>query len=142
MCISLNHKLVNDSKTSKLPHFSSGIIKKNIQTGGGEKKKLKVTRKYNLDYLKFGFIQEPGSDLYPRPLGIVCSEILSNDAMKPSKLERHLQSKHKDLVSKPIEYFERIRGDMQKQEVAMKKMITNDVVSYCTTSLTITHRIF
>jgi hypothetical protein len=34
--------------------------------------------------------------------------------MKPSKLERHLQLKHKDLVSKPIEYFERMRGDIQK----------------------------
>jgi len=41
--------------------------------------------------------------------------------MKTSKLERHLQSKHKGLISKPIEYFEKMYGDMQKQEVAIKK---------------------
>jgi len=56
VCTSLNHELSYDSKTSELPQSSSGIIRKNIQTGGGEKKKLNVTRKYNLDYLKFGFI--------------------------------------------------------------------------------------
>lgn len=37
---------------------------------------------------------------------VLCSEILSNDAMKGSKLEKHLQSKHKDLANKPIVYFE------------------------------------
>ncbi|VVC46361.1 Hypothetical protein CINCED_3A003181 [Cinara cedri] len=47
---------------------------------------LKILRKYYSNYLKFAFIQEPDSDLHPRPLCVVCSDILSNDAMKPSKL--------------------------------------------------------
>lgn len=46
--------------------------------------------------------------------------------MKSSKLERHLQSKHNGLVSKPIKYFERMRGDIKKQEIAIKKKITTD----------------
>lgn len=108
------------------PQSSSGVIRKNIQTDGGEKKKIKIVRKYNSDYLKFGFIQEPNSDLHPLPLCVVCSDILSNDAMKPSKLERHFQSKHKNLANKPIEYFERIRNDMRKQVITMKKMTIED----------------
>jgi len=35
----LGHKLSYDSKTSELPQSSTGIITKNIQTGGGEKKR-------------------------------------------------------------------------------------------------------
>jgi len=90
---SFDRNLSSDSKSSETLQSSSDIIKKNIETGGGKKKKLKKLRKYNSDYLRFGFIQEPGSDLHPRPLCVVCSEILSNDAMKPSKLDRHLQSR-------------------------------------------------
>jgi len=47
-------------------------------------------------------------------------------ATKPSKLERQLQSKHKDLAKKPLEYFERMRGDMEKQVIAMTKMTIED----------------
>ncbi|KAK1343760.1 hypothetical protein QTO34_014313 [Cnephaeus nilssonii] len=90
-------QLINESES---PQPTSGTIRKNIRTGGGEKKKLKVLRKYDSNYLKFGFVQEPGSELDPRPLCVVRSESLSNDAMKPSKLERHLQSKHPDLAKK------------------------------------------
>lgn len=116
----------NYEETLEPPQSSSGVIRKNIETNGGEKKKIKILRKYNSNYLKFGFIQEPDSDLHPRPLCVVCSDILSNDAMKPSKLERHFQSKHKDLANKPIEYFERMRDDMRKQVITMKKMTIED----------------
>ena len=40
--------------------------------------------------MNFGFIQEPGNELEPRLLCIVCCASLSNDAMKSSKLEKHL----------------------------------------------------
>jgi hypothetical protein len=45
--------------------------------------------------------------------------------MKPSKLGRHLQSKHPDLAKKSVEYFQRIRESMQKQisSLAFKKKI-------------------
>ena len=70
-----------------------------------EAKKHKISRKYDSSYLKFGFIEEPGNELDPRLLCIVCCASLSNDAMKPSKLEKHLQSKHPNLAKKPLEYF-------------------------------------
>ena len=95
---------------------SSDHIRKNVQTGG-EKKKGKISRKYDSSYLKFEFIQEPGNELDPRPLCIVCCESLSNDAIKPSKLERPLQSKHPDLAKKPLEYFQRMHEGMKNKKV-------------------------
>ena len=56
---------------------------------------------------------------------VVCCTSLSNDAMKPSKLERHLQSKHPDLAKKPLEYFQRMHEDMKKQK-SLKNMVVED----------------
>ena len=109
---SVNSELINESKH---PQSSSDHIRKNVQTGG-EKKKRKISRKHDSSYLKFGFIQEPGNELDPRPLCIVCCASLSNDAMKPLKLEKYLQSKHPDLAKKPLEYFQRMHEGMKKQK--------------------------
>ena len=51
----------------------------------------------------------------------MCCEGLSNDAMKPSKLERHVQSKHPDLAKKPHLYFQIVREDMHEHVSALKK---------------------
>ncbi|XP_026546538.1 SCAN domain-containing protein 3-like isoform X1 [Notechis scutatus] len=123
MYTSFNHELINELEP---PQSSTVTIRKNIQTGVGKKKKLKISRKYHLDYLKFGFIQEPGSELDPRPLCIVCSKILSNEGMKPSKLKRHLQSIHPDLAYKSLEYFQIMHENMQKQVTASTKMAVED----------------
>ena len=39
------------------------------------------------------------------PQCVICFKILSNDAMRPSRLERHLTTIHPDLVNKPRDYF-------------------------------------
>ena len=67
-------------------------------------------------YLELGFTVAPCSEQSPRPLCLVCSQILSNDAMKPSKLARHFHSKHNNLKDKPLEYFERLRSNMNDQK--------------------------
>lgn len=33
--------------------------------------------------------------------------MLSNEALKPSKLKRHLETKHLTLVGEPVEFLER-----------------------------------
>ena len=50
--------------------------------------------------------------------------MLSNDAMKHSKLARHFHSKHNNLKNKPLEYFVRLRSNMNDQKKQMKKMTT------------------
>lgn len=54
-----------------------------------------VVRKYDAEYIKFGFIRAGTKT------NVECGEILSNEALKPSKLQRHLNSKHPGCVEKP-----------------------------------------
>src|SRR4029434_7749262 len=58
-----------------------------------QKRKLEKTRKYSNNYLKFGFTykETDGDEL---PVCVVCSSVLSNETMKPSKLQRQLQTHH------------------------------------------------
>ncbi|KRX59671.1 Uncharacterized protein T09_300 [Trichinella sp. T9] len=65
----------------------------------------KVIRKYDIDYLKFGFTWN-GDHKDPRPFCVICYEILANESMRPNKLLRHTEKKHMDLKSKPLQFFE------------------------------------
>lgn len=61
-------------------------------------------RKYNDDYIKYGFISML-KDNVEHPQCVICYEVLSNDAMRPNRLERHLSSKHNSFKDKPKEFF-------------------------------------
>ncbi|CAB3242569.1 unnamed protein product [Arctia plantaginis] len=61
-------------------------------------------RKYNDDYIKYGFVAMNKSGI-DQPQCVICYEVLSNDAMRPSRLERHLSTKHSALKDKPKEFF-------------------------------------
>jgi len=65
------------------------------------------------NYLKFGFIQCPDTDQLPRPQCVIFATVLGNEAMKPSRLIQHLNTKHSDLVNKPIEFFIRKRDALK-----------------------------
>ncbi len=67
--------------------------------------------KYNPDYIKYGFT---ASD--EKPQCVECGEVLANESMKPSKLERHLQNKHPTYVGKPVDYFVRKRDLLKRQQ--------------------------
>ncbi len=71
-------------------------------------------RKYSSDYLKYGFVSTL-IDNKERPKCVICNEILSNDRMRPTKLNRHLRSKHSDCVKKPVEFFQRRFEEQIKQ---------------------------
>ena len=47
-----------------------------------------------------------GPEHDPLPFCVLCSEVLSNEALKPCKLRRHLDTKHGQYSSKPLEFFE------------------------------------
>ncbi|KAI6658867.1 SCAN domain-containing protein 3 [Oopsacas minuta] len=74
-------------------------------------------RNYDISFIRFGFTSI-FKDGLQKPQCVVCGEVLSNEALKPSKLSKHLQTKHKELISKPVEFFKRKRDELtgcQKQ---------------------------
>ncbi len=61
-------------------------------------------RLYSEDYIKYGFtaIDNKGNQL---PQCVVCHAVLSNDAMRPVRMQRHLTTNHSALKDKPKDFF-------------------------------------
>ena len=66
-----------------------------------------VKRKYKKNYVKYGFVAS-GSDDHQLPLCIICNLTLSNEALVPNKLSRHLETNHESLKDMPKAYFENL----------------------------------
>ncbi|XP_049323296.1 protein FAM200B-like [Astyanax mexicanus] len=76
-------------------------------------------RKYSPEYLKcgFSFIEDKQGQ---KPQCVICNEVLAHASMKPSKLMRHLQTKHTAYKDKPVEFFQRRLHELK----ASKKCLT------------------
>ena len=91
-----------------------------LQTGEPKSKQ----RKYDNDYIEYSFTESgPSGDL---PLCVVCLQTLSNDAMKPTKLKRHLTAVHSDLANKPREYFEKQRPVLETERQITANVSENE----------------
>jgi len=115
----------NDSSTSSLQSDLQDVQKER-QTTSTLKKKSTFTHMYTDGYLKFGFIQCPDTDQLPRPQCVICAAVLGNEAMKPSRHVRHLNTKHSDLVNKPIEFFMRKRDAPKLEKKIISQASTTD----------------
>ena len=49
-----------------------------------------------------------------KPQCVVCNETLSADSMKPSKLKRHLETRHPELLSKDPSFFKRMENGLKQ----------------------------
>lgn len=78
----------------------------------------KKVRHYNDSYLQYGFTW-CGEVTCPKAVCLVCRETLANAAMVPSKLARHLETKHPAYQSKDIEYFKRLKAQNTTQSERM-----------------------
>ena len=87
------------------------------------RKKHCPNRKYVDSYLKYGFINV-GPDNCQKPQCVICSEVLANASMKPSKLLRHARTKHADTLEKPIEFFKRKGDDLKKQKFRFSETVS------------------
>lgn len=61
-------------------------------------------RKFSEDYIKFGFTFIEKDELQ-LPQCVICMKVLSNDSLRPSRLERHLKQQHPTLVLETKEFF-------------------------------------
>lgn len=83
-----------------------------IGSSGISKKRL-----YDDNYLKYGF-----TVIENKPQCVICFDILSRESMKPSKLVRHLNTKHPNEKNKPVEFFERKLKALEHQKTAIGQM--------------------
>lgn len=67
----------------------------------------KKCRQYNVEYLKYGFIQSPSNKALP--MCLICQRVFSNEAMKPSRLQEHLTKIHPDRKDRNLSYFEMLK---------------------------------
>ena len=72
-------------------------------------KKVKV-RQFNCTYLKFGFTTAPHDAICP--MCLVCGSIFSNEAMKPSRLQHHLNRMHSNKIGSD---FKKLRYEEAKE---------------------------
>lgn len=82
-------------------------------------------RKYDDDYIKYGFIESSINS--GRPQCVICNKLLSNEALKPAKLKRHLAKQHPEFEHKPKDFFIRKKEACTKQTAMFTStLISND----------------
>ena len=63
-----------------------------------------------------------------KPQCVLCYAVLSNEAMKPSELKRHLQQKHPEHMEKDLSFFQRQKFQKQAQRKFSKCHLSNDTI--------------
>lgn len=88
-------------------------------TGASTSRTAKV-RKYDDNYLSLGFTSTivNGDE---RPQCVICLQVLASDSMKPNKLKRHLDTKHKDVSTKPRDFFVRKLNSFRSAQKSFTK---------------------
>ena len=61
-------------------------------------------RSYKEAFLNFGFTSVIENSI-EKPQYVICSKVLTQESMKPSKLKQHLESRHGGLLGKSADYF-------------------------------------
>ena len=63
----------------------------------------KKCRQYSIEYLKYVFIESPVNNTLP--MCLICQKVLSNEAMKTSRLKDHLNKIHNDNKDNNLSYL-------------------------------------
>ena len=72
-------------------------------------------RKYSEDYLQYGFT-DAIVNVQVVLQCVVCFQVLSNDALRPTRLQHRLQTKHFCYQDKPLTFFQSKRDSLKKNE--------------------------
>uniref|UniRef100_A0A452GFY1 DUF4371 domain-containing protein n=1 Tax=Gopherus agassizii TaxID=38772 RepID=A0A452GFY1_9SAUR len=89
-------KTQESASVSSSPHC--GKSKSNDHDGPG--KSLTKKRRYDDDYIKYGFTCIGDQDC-PKSLCVICDDVLANSSLKPSLLQHHLETRHPAHLNKP-----------------------------------------
>ena len=61
-------------------------------------------RKYMDSFIEYGFTIVRNSGI-EKPQCVICCDMLSGESMKPSKLKRHLETRHPEYLEKELSFF-------------------------------------
>lgn len=84
------------------------------ETPSSKSQRIVKKRKYDENYLSFGFMEADGS-----PQCVLCNKVLPNSSMFPAKMLRHFQSVHPEHRNKKRDFFVRKREDLLKTKKFM-----------------------
>jgi hypothetical protein len=112
-----NSKLDDDNEFSVAGTSSGSITHSAVSISSKT-----TVRQYIEDYLSLRFISF--GEKHSHPMCVVCGEKLANQAMVPSKLKRHIHTKHSHLCEKQIQYFKRLTADQTRQAKWWTKITT------------------
>ena len=94
-----------------------------LTTSASDTAKAQKKKKYSEDYIQYGFTWCVSEEA-PNPHCVLCGEQLANQAMVPSKLIRHLKTKHSTYSGKDKDFFQRILSQNKKQKHFVKSTFT------------------
>lgn len=117
--VSDDSRSISSSDDAKSATTSAGFSKNKLR-------KKTVVRKWNEDYIKYGFYltEEEKTKPMPRPTCMICPKLsLANQAMVPNKLNRHLLKNHPGLQFKQKSYFMTLKQNMQKSAKTMGDLV-------------------
>lgn len=115
--------IVNESENNEDSDIEVDSDKEvNPEINPAKKSKTEPIRKYDENYLLYGFICGGTEDL-PLPTCIFCDKSLKNCSMKPSHLKRHQKSKHKDEMGKPLEFFKQKKDEWKSQRKSIGEFV-------------------
>ncbi|XP_076037476.1 zinc finger BED domain-containing protein 5-like [Oratosquilla oratoria] len=121
-CELKNEKFLKRKSTDELSTATSSRPSEGSSLGTKERKSK--LRKYNSSYIAYGFTFVVKNDGVEYPKCVICQEILSNEEMKPSKLQRHLQQKRSTEATKSINFFKRQESSVASQASTLKQRFT------------------
>ena len=106
----------------KREHDDSGTHK-HTESSSNKRVKTRSIRKYNENYLAFGFHWTGNID-EPLPLCVVCGYKKANESLVPSKLTQHFKTRHSHLQGKSVNYFKRLLEQQTKAGNSFKSRVT------------------
>ncbi|XP_076592490.1 LOW QUALITY PROTEIN: protein FAM200A-like [Chaetodon auriga] len=116
-----------DANTSIASDENEASTGSNVQGSEQErpaKRRKIMARPYKDYFLNYGFVNCAAPSHDARPMCVICREKLANESLKPTKLKRHLETLHPDLVDKPLDFFQRKAREIKASADVLRKNVT------------------
>ena len=98
----------------------SSVVSETPQPKRTKCNSIAKVRKWDDTYLRYGFFLPDDQllNVAPQPECLICYNRLSNSAMVPAKLQRHLETNHSAYATKTISFFKHMKSCVHKQKVS------------------------